>query len=128
MFFLYALFMFCMHMYIYTCNDMPIVHIYFCNVYAQYACDVQYFFYLFPPSAPKGKVQTNSYIGAYSAKWEYWFKPMGKNQRIITCSYSIPFIHRIYAHQQGKVMLVITKAYEWRYQEKKMNIGFDPYH
>uniref|UniRef100_A0A671K946 Structural maintenance of chromosomes flexible hinge domain-containing protein 1-like n=1 Tax=Sinocyclocheilus anshuiensis TaxID=1608454 RepID=A0A671K946_9TELE len=33
--------------------------------------------------SPKGDVQTNSYIGAHSSKWEYWFKSMGKNQRII---------------------------------------------
>uniref|UniRef100_A0A8C2FGC6 Structural maintenance of chromosomes flexible hinge domain containing 1 n=1 Tax=Cyprinus carpio TaxID=7962 RepID=A0A8C2FGC6_CYPCA len=31
---------------------------------------------------PKGKVQTNSYIGAYSAKWEYWFKPMGNFSKL----------------------------------------------
>ncbi|XP_016148683.1 structural maintenance of chromosomes flexible hinge domain-containing protein 1-like [Sinocyclocheilus grahami] len=35
--------------------------------------------------SPKGDVQTNSHIGVHSSKWEYWFKPMGKNQRIITC-------------------------------------------
>uniref|UniRef100_A0A8C2FFZ1 Structural maintenance of chromosomes flexible hinge domain containing 1 n=1 Tax=Cyprinus carpio TaxID=7962 RepID=A0A8C2FFZ1_CYPCA len=32
--------------------------------------------------SPKGKVQTNSYIGAYSAKWEYWFKPMGNFSKL----------------------------------------------
>ncbi len=79
-----------MHVYIYICNDMSIVHIY---SYARYACDIQYF-YPFLPSAPKGDVQTNSHIGVHSSKWEYWFKPMGKNlPNHLTYSYSIPFIH-----------------------------------
>lgn len=41
-------------------------------------------FYPFLPSAAKGDVQTNSHNGVHSSKWEYWFKPMGKKQCIIT--------------------------------------------
>ncbi|XP_059374115.1 structural maintenance of chromosomes flexible hinge domain-containing protein 1-like isoform X2 [Carassius carassius] len=32
--------------------------------------------------SPKGDVQTNSYICAYSSKWEYWFKPMGNLSKL----------------------------------------------
>uniref|UniRef100_A0A672NK77 Structural maintenance of chromosomes flexible hinge domain containing 1 n=1 Tax=Sinocyclocheilus grahami TaxID=75366 RepID=A0A672NK77_SINGR len=32
--------------------------------------------------SPKGDVQTNSYIGAHSSKWEYWFKSMGNLSKL----------------------------------------------
>lgn len=36
------------------------------------------------------------------------------------------FIHHICIYQQGNVIAVTTKTHEQRYQDKTLNIGYDP--
>lgn len=57
--------------------------LFFCIVHVEYASEIKkclMVLYRFLPLASKGDVETNTYTGVHSSKWEYWFKTMGKNQ------------------------------------------------